>query len=193
MLRLRTLTQLNTLRKGFNFVLGVFVSALLAMIRALIFLLVIGSGQAQAAVEIGLGMSSASSGRQIPALVGGFSGGSWLFTATSTGTRNDYSYFSNYSVSWFSTWSAGALMGAPLQAGFGAGLFYNERSFQDVGATAKDQDSEVGLGPAFFVRWNMVSSMYLNLELVWGLRNLTQHIGLNGQDLVTFSLGVEAW
>ncbi len=143
-----------------------------------------------ASVELGVGLSSATSGRYIPALAGAIGGTDWILTGTSTGARNGYYYYSNYSMAWMKTWQAGEFGWGDLKAGLGVGAFYSLRSFKDEGATRAEEDSDFGAGPAFRVQWGFLSPVYCNLEVIWGLRDIYKHLTLNGQDLVTFSVGV---
>jgi len=149
------------------------------------------SSQSWAMFELGAGLSSATSGRHLPALTGALTGSNWALTGSSTGARSGYYYYANYSAAWMRTWSADSFLWSTLEAGFGAGAFYSLRSFKDEGATSEDKNSDFGLGPAFRVQWNVLSPVYINLEVIWGLRDLMRHLTLNGQDLVTFSVGVE--
>jgi len=94
-------------------------------------------------------------------------------------------------MAWMKTWNADSFLWGDLRAGFGVGLFFSQREFQDEGSTLTEKSSDFGLGPAFRVKWVFVAPVYMNMEVIWGLRDLTAHLTLNGQDLVTFSIGVE--
>jgi hypothetical protein len=133
---------------------------------------------------------SATSGRQIPALAGGISTANWALTGTSTGVRSYYYYHNTYSLSYFRVWQSGELWWGKVKSGFGVGAFYYEREFRDEG-TAPKKDQDFGLGPAFQVRWFPLGPVYFNMEVIFGLRDIFANLLMNGQNLVTFSLGVE--
>lgn len=162
------------------------------MLRRLLIiqLLIFTAWPAHALVDLGVGFNSGTSGRQVPAIAAGINGSGWAITGTSTGVQNDYYYYSNYSLSYFWTWSAGQILWGNASAGFGVGTFYNEHAFKDEGSSTEEDQSDFGLGPAFYTRWNVLGPVYLNMEVIFGLRDILRHVTLNGQDVVTFSVGV---
>ncbi len=147
---------------------------------------------ANASIDIGAGISSTTSGRFVPALTGGLYTGGWAITGSANGVQTGYYYHSIYTLNYYRTWSSGNLFGGDVNSGFGAGVTYSMRGYEDVNADLKEI-ADLTLGPAFFVRWDFGDTVYLNTEMIFGLRDLIQHIALNAQDAIVFSLGVQLW
>ncbi len=146
-----------------------------------------------AAVQVGTGLSSSMSGRPIPGLELGVGGEAWKATASAIGVQSSYYYHASYSASFFRTWKAGEFLWSEVQSGVGGGLMYSVRGFQDQGSTTEESKNDFALGPAFFVQWFLVGPVYLQLEMIWGLRGINELIGLNGQDVIFLSLGLSSW
>jgi hypothetical protein len=146
-----------------------------------------------ASVQVGTGFSSVTSGRMIPGLELGFGTDSWRATFSSIGVSNSYYFHSSYTASYFRSWKSGPMFWGEVESGLGGGAMYAVRGFQDQGSTEEQKKSDVALGPAFFVQWQLAGPAYLKMDMIWGLRGLTNIIGLNGQDVIFFSVGLRAW
>jgi hypothetical protein len=155
----------------------------------LLFFLV--QGYAYGFADFGVGLSSSMSGRKIPSLNAGFEINNWQVNGGITGARSAYYYHSNYSVSVMKNWDSGVFVRGKLRSGVGVGLFYTEIAFQDEGASSEETSNDFGFGPAFKVRWYALDPFFVNLELIFGIRDVYRNLTMNGQDLVSFSMGVE--
>jgi len=143
-------------------------------------------------IEGGVGLNSVTSGRLVPTATMGFNGEGWAVNGSITGVRNYYYYHSVYTVNAFAVWNAGDLGWGPVQTGIGGGVMYAEKGFQDEGAAKLEKQSDVAAGPSFRVRWFAAGPVFLNFDVLWGLRNPVNHLTLTAQDVVVFSVGA-AW
>lgn len=170
--------------------------ALLLVLASVVFsgvFSVVFPSRSYAALQIGTGLSSAMSGRIVPGLEVGFDMGAIKGTVNTVGVSSSYYYHTSYAASVFRTWNSGQLFWGDVQSGVGGGLMYAVRGFRDEGSLQEEQASDFTGGPAFFVQWNVLSPVYLKLEMIMGLRDLTKAIGLNAEDIVFFSMGVSSW
>jgi|GEM_PF-2411514 len=142
-------------------------------------------------VELGLGLNSFSSGRLVPVLSGAYNWGRYAITASTTGASTGYYYYAAYSAGFYRTWTAGTFITGKLEAGLGGGVFYTQRDFLDEGVTRSQASSDFGLGPSFRVKWVVFDPLFVNMEVLWGLRDLSAHLTLNAQDVVNFSIGAQ--
>lgn len=150
------------------------------------------SDPAQATIEMGLGYSSATTGHTSPALILGLGAGDWAMTGSSTGYQTTAYYHSSYTLNYYWTWGSGDFFWGKLESGFGIGTLYAIRGFTDQGST-EETKSDFNLGPAFRLKWIFLDPVFISLEALFGLRDLTQHLALNAQDSINLSLGVAAW
>lgn len=146
-----------------------------------------------AAVQVGTGLSSTTSGRMIPGVEFGLGNETWRGSFSSIGVKTGYYYHSSYTANFYRSWKAGALFWGEVESGIGGGFMYAERGFQDEGSTTEEKESDVVAGPSFFVQWFIVDPVYMKMDMLWGFRAIEPLIGLNGQDVIFFSLGVSAW
>ena len=145
-----------------------------------------------ASLDVGVGLSSAMSGRFVPAITASLLQSGWAISGSANGVQSGYYYHSIYTFNYYRTWSSGGLFGGNVNSGFGGGLSYSVRGFEDV----NDDLEEVGdftLGPSFFVRLDYGNTVFINTEMIWGLRDVFQHIALNAQDVIVFSIGAQLW
>lgn len=163
------------------------------MRRFIILVFLLSSQISFAAVQLGLGLSSSMSGRMVPGIELGLGSEKWLGTINAVGVKSGYYYHSNYSASFFRTWEAGSLFWGDMRSGVGGGLMFAQRGFQDENSTVNRKKSDFAAGPAYFLQWHFAGPIYLKLDMIWGLRGLSQMIGLNGQDVVFLSIGGRAW
>lgn len=146
-----------------------------------------------ASLDLGVGINSTMSGRFVPTLAGGLSFPDWAVSGSSAGVKNAYYYQSVYTLNGYRTWKSGSLFWGDVESGFGAGLMYAARGFQDKGSAREEKASDVALGPAFRVRWLFAGPVYLNLEMIIGIRNIVANLTLNAQDDIVLSIGVPLW
>lgn len=142
-----------------------------------------------ASIDLGIGISSSLSGRAIPALAVGTNISSYKLSVVSVGVQTSTYYQSNYVVNLFKTWKAGSFIFGEVEAGFGAGVFYTAKGFQDTGGGALEEKTEFGIGPSLQMKWFFAGPIYFNIEAVFGLRDLYTHAMLNFQDVVNLSIG----
>lgn len=133
------------------------------------------------------------SGRMVPGLEFGLGSENWRGTVSTIGVNNGYYYHSSYTANFFRAWKAGELFWGEIESGVGGGMNYAVRGFKDEGGTEETQKSDVVVGPAFFVQWQLAGPVYLKIDMLWGLRSVGQLVGLNGQDIIFISLGGRAW
>jgi hypothetical protein len=146
-----------------------------------------------ASVQLGSGLSSSMSGRLVPGVELAAGTEIWRGSVNSIGVNTGYYYHSSYSAAFFRTWKAGELFWGEVESGLGGGVMYAVRGFRDEGSATETTKDDVAAGPAYFVQWQFAGPVYMKIDMIWGLRGLGQLIGLNGQDVIFFSLGVKAW
>jgi hypothetical protein len=143
------------------------------------------------ALELGLGTSSSTEGRLVPALSGSLGvGGDYLLTGTSTGVQTPIYHLSAYTLGIVKRWEAGQFWWARLDVGFGLGLAYSHYGYRDSPTATKDVKTDFTAGPLFQFRWGMLDPVYLGLDVMFGLRSPTVLFALAAQDIILFSVGV---
>ncbi|MBK9295239.1 MAG: hypothetical protein IPM57_12510 [Oligoflexia bacterium] len=144
-----------------------------------------------ASVEAGFGVTSATSGRLVPAVSAAVTwSDKWALTGFSTGVSTNAYYQSTYGLSFFRTWKAGEIIGIDVQSGFGLGTFFSKREFKNLSSgSAAEQKTDFGVGPALRMNLSFFKNFYLNMEATYGLRELGAHFTFNFQDMVSASLG----
>jgi hypothetical protein len=161
--------------------------------KLLIFWLFLFAFKAQAAVQVGTGFNSATSGRLVPALHLGVGSDSFETLFTSTGVSTTAYYHSAYKLSAYWTWKAGDFLVGHVEAGFGAGGLYAVRSFKDS-TSAEETKSDYVLGPAFFARWVFWDPAFVAVDSLYGLFGPSNRygdlLGLNARDNVSFIIGI---
>lgn len=142
-----------------------------------------------ASVELGMGLNSGFAGRLVPSLNHAYSSPSFAMSAFSSGVKNDYYYHSVYGLNLYYMRKAGDLFAGDVQFGFGLGTMFAERGFQDLGDTNTETHSDYLLGPSFRVNWSYFDSIFMNIDATYGLRDIGNHIGMNFQEIISFSVG----
>lgn len=140
-------------------------------------------------VQAGVGMTSFTSGRQIPALNVGYESTSFAASFTSAGYRTKYDYLSGYILSGFKAFAVGDFIGAPTRAGIGLGLYYSQRGYREALDANVKSVNDFGVGPAFRVGIYPFSFMYLRLETMLAISS-PNNILLVFQDMSQLTLGV---
>lgn len=139
--------------------------------------------------DIGLGFSSPYSNRIIPVLTLGYEATDWKFTGSSAGVQTQLYYHTTYGLSAYKHWRAGTLFNCDIQTGFGLGIYYAERGFRDGTTASIEKVTDLGVGPAILVQWN-INSFFIKLESTYGLANLLYTILASSvQDNTVFSVG----
>lgn len=137
----------------------------------------------------GAGINSFTGGRTIPSLEISYQQTEQAFAWAATGVQSKYYYQSSHLLFYFRTWKAGSMWGGDVAAGFGGGLGYSIRGFQDEGATSEEKVSDFLFGPAIRLSWSF-GPVSLSFSTLYGLRDIQKHLfGLNFQDVQNLSLG----
>lgn len=146
-----------------------------------------------ASVEIGVGQNSTFSGRFVPTLTAAYTTDRIAFSFYSSGVRNSYYYQSTYGAHFFRQKKVGDLFGGEIRCGFGLGLMYGARGLQLENQSSEREKNDIAIGPAFRVNWNIFPYTFVNFDATYGLRNFENHLLLNFQDIIVFSVGVRLW
>ncbi len=162
----------------------------LRLIKALFSFLLIGfTGQAYGATRVGVGYSTVTSGRQIPALELGFDlSNKWAASAMLAGARTEAYYTSGFSLNALHVRDWGKFWFGNLEVGFGGGIFYGEKGIyteiDESGAlTNLQKNTDYGIGPAFRVAFKPIKSMHISVEYMMGIgssiiSNAWQDVGM---------------
>lgn len=143
---------------------------------------------AKASLDLGLGQSSVTAGHSALTIAGAVSWSNYALSAASTGMQTSLYYQSSYAVTLYKVWTSGDFLVGQISSGFGTGVFYSVRGFLDT-TGSEEKKIDTGLGPAFRIQWLLGGPFYINLEAIFGLRDLGSHLTLNFQDFTTFSFG----
>lgn len=144
---------------------------------------------AKASIELGIGSTSATGGRLIPAIATAVTTSEIGVFGSSTGVANEYYYQANYQLSLYWLLGNGTFWGGKISPGFGLGSMYTVRSFKDSGATNELTSDDFALGPALRMHWIYFDSVYIGIDALWGLRSMANIIGLAYQDYTCLSVG----
>jgi hypothetical protein len=143
-----------------------------------------------ALAEFGVGITSTTSGHAAPALAGGLRFSDWVLIGSSVGVSNKYYYHSAYSISAMKVWNSGIFIWGNTESGFGFGIYYAKRGFQDLGETKESVTHDFAAGPAFRVKFWLAEPLYIQIDNIFGLRSLSQILTMQGQTNTVLSLGV---
>lgn len=145
----------------------------------------------QAEVEVGLGSSSFTSGRMIPALNLSYDSSDYVFSFMSTGTASKLYYFSGYTFGMYSSKEIGQVFGSPVTGGLGAGGFYSKMGYRETVDDDLEEASDAGLGPGFRLSWVFFDPFYMSIEGIFGVTTIPLYLlYLSTQDIVVFSIGL---
>ncbi len=153
-------------------------------------LFVITTSTTVLAMDIGVGTSSVTSGRQIPALAVAFNSNNYTFSLSSTGTASKLTYFSGYTAGLYNRSKIGDFVGGDLEAGFGLAGFYTKRGFRETTTSSVEEVVDQGAGPGFRIVWLPADFFFASLEAVYGMSTRpTNMVFLSSQDIVVFAIG----
>lgn len=144
--------------------------------------------------KVGLGVSSHTIGRFLPALHLGRQWTPTIFTGFSmVGAQTKAYYDSSYNFTLLFFPKNTPFWGGTLHASFGIGGFYNERGIR-ANAVSDDGDEEEILkdkdtmgGPAFSVEWRPSPQMYVGFDYTMGLG--PGAVGMGWADVGIFCIG----
>lgn len=158
--------------------------------KLLFLILSLGYVQAHAAIDIGFGNSSFTSGRAVPSLALGFTTDSWSLLYRSVGVQTTI-YSQN-------SWTIGAFKNAyhdssgVLNSSIGAGIggSYSLRAFRPSLTDEINSKKEFVVGPHLILRLQ-AGLMFVAFDTLLGLtKQIEQHLTLNFQDVSHVSIGV---
>lgn len=160
------------------------------MARWIVFLILFFLPQVWASVDIGIGSSSFTAGRPIPALALGFDGDSWGAIYRSVGVRTTV-YAQN---AWMLAGhpykfkeNLGMFEGS-ISAGLGAASMV--RAYRDSPSAATASKNEFVFGPQFALKVRY-GYFYFGFDTLLGLNSqIVQHVVLNFQDLAHVTFGI---
>lgn len=157
----------------------------------LFILIILLSQQAWTSFELGVGTTSVTSGRVIPALNGVLTFSDLAFSATSTGVKSSLYHQSAYLLGVYKVWNSGSFIWGDVHAGFGAGVFFINGGLKPDIQSAESKWQDFGFGPSFRIIWNALGPAYFGLEATLGLKSPWSHLLLSFQDFVVFSFGIK--
>lgn len=144
----------------------------------------------KASVDVGLGSSSFTSGRPVPALALGFDGETWGAVYRSVGVQTPIYAQNAWTVAghrYKLKENFGAVEGS-ISAGLGAS--YIVRAFRDSPAAEVESVNEYLIGPHFSLKlqWGYA---YIGFDTLLGLHpQIQQHVLLNFQDMSHVTVGM---
>ena len=132
------------------------------------------AGRASAVVRAGIGYSTITSGRQIPALELGLDISGWAVSGMLAGARTKAYYTSGAMLNVMRTADWGEFWFGRLEVGFGAGAFHSEKGIYtavgDDGTLKKlEKDQDNGVGPAFRVAFKPFERVHISVEYLMGV------------------------
>jgi hypothetical protein len=145
------------------------------IVIGLISWLLCSTSMAYGSARVGVGFSTVTSGRQIPALELGFGfNNGWSASAMLAGARTEAYYTSGILVNAMKIKDWGKFWFGRLEVGFGGGAFHGEKGIytevDDEGRLSnlvKDQDNT--LGPAFRVAFRPFEHFHISVEYMMGI------------------------
>lgn len=142
-----------------------------------------------AAIDLGVGYSSMTSSQKVPSLLLNIQGSGWGLDFTSTGYQSQYDYFSGYSMAYYWTKKNGTFLWRETEGGFGFGGYFTQRGFRAATTSSIASESDFGIGPAFFMNWNLTSFLFVRMQAMLGIGS-ANNVLLFFQDASNISVGV---
>lgn len=153
------------------------------------------ASQAHAGARAGVGFSTVTSGRQIPALGLGIDlSKEWQVSAMLAGAQTEAYFTSGYTLNVLRSKDWGDFWFGRLEVGFGGGAFYGEkgayRSVDEEGKlTDLEKQKDTTVGPAFRVAFKPFAHAFVSLEYLMGIG--TSVISNAWEDVGMGAIGVE--
>lgn len=141
----------------------------------------------RAEILVATGFSSVTEGRTIPLLNLGYDAPEKAFLFNSIGVSNDIYYHNSYMFSGFRQVDLDKMWWGKVRAGFGGGLHFAKRGYED--GADKDSASDFSLGPSIRVTWEIFPYGFIGIESFFGLGNLQAFI-LSYQQITLLTFGV---
>jgi hypothetical protein len=141
------------------------------------------------AVDIGIGTSSVTGGRPVPALGVGLEIENWGMLLRSEGVQTTIYSQNAWTLAGYKTIFSEniGILGSSIGAGFGA--TYILRSYRESLTSEMETTKEYVLGPHLSVKFQL-SFFYLGFDTLLGVtKQITQHLVLNFQDVSHVTIG----
>lgn len=155
-----------------------------------LFLILSFAKAAQAAVAAGVGFSSTTSGRQVPALAAAVDVATWTVSGYSAGVTTPLYSHSGYLLQVSKPFLKGDFLGT-VEFGVGGGIYYAHRALRATPSAQTETNSTFALGPSFRTVWRPVGPLYVGFDVLIGVRPSTAMLNWVYQDAVAMSLGFE--
>ncbi len=140
-------------------------------------------------VQLGVGMTSFTSGRQVPSLQIGYETKTLGISFSSTGYRTRYDYLSGYIGSLYQIFNIGEFWGIKAKGGFGGGAYYTQRGYRETLVDETKEVTDAGIGPAFSIGIYPYDFMFVKVESLYALGS-TYNLFLVFQDAAQLTIGV---
>ncbi len=161
-----------------------------SVISILIFISLIFASVTNGAMDVGMGTTSLTSGRLVPALTVSVEYSNLWINFSATGTASKLTYFSGYTASCYLQSKMGTFLKGDLYAGIGGGAFFTMRGLRETTESDVEEVSDFGAGPGFKIVWMTVGSLFVNMEAIYGVTAKPYNlILLSTQDVIIFSMG----
>ena len=140
--------------------------------------------------DFGLGTSSVTSGRPVPAVALGYSNDSWGLVYRSTGVQTPIYAQNAWMGAWDLIWPKEQMWFMDATIGVGAGAAYVLGAYRESLTATTEYKSDVIVGPHLYLKLK-VGAVYLGFDTILGLTsNVVQHLVLNFQDVSHVTVGV---
>ena len=134
----------------------------------------IPASPATAVISVGVGYSTVTSGRQIPALELGLDVNQWAINGMFAGARTKAYYTSGImgavlrKVDWGEFWFG------RLEVGFGGGVYHGEKGIytstdEEGKLTSLEKDQDNAAGPVFRVAFKPITGIHISVEYLMGV------------------------
>ena len=156
--------------------------------KYLLLFIFFGASSSFAALDVGIGYSSFTSGQTVPSILVQGNMGKNAIDFTTVGYASEYDYLSGYSSSYYSVDTAGRYLSLNVDYGLGGGFYFSERGYQEAPSSEVEKSQDVGIGPAFFLRLNVGDNLFVRIQSLLGVGH-GNNVALIFQDVSHFSLG----
>lgn len=140
--------------------------------------------------DFGLGASSVTSGRPVPAVALGYDNDSWGLVYRSTGVQTPIYAQNAWMGAWDLKWANEQMWFMDATIGVGAGAAYVLSGYRESLTASTEFKSDVIVGPHLYLKVK-VGPVYLGFDTILGLTSkVVQHLVLNFQDVSHVTIGV---